>query len=455
MVGTTVLGKYRLLRSLGSGNNAEVFLAEPIRFPEYRVVVKRIHPRVVEHPKFRQLFEGEVRSMSDFDHPYAVGLVEASLDEPIGPCLIMEYVPGITLEELLLKEKRLDPHRLGRLLGYFCHALYHAHRAGIIHRDLKPANLMVVQPGTVGEWLKVMDFGFAGFAAKPHFQLAELTGEGAIYAIGTPAYVSPEMIRGDRVDTRSDLYSVGIILFEALTGWLPFNFASQDRLLRAHARDAPPRFDKLGCAFIPQAVEAVVQDALTKYPNERPQTARDLADAYGRALGVDYWATTAPQGWEPLQSLADTPPPVLHNSVNPQTVVTDEPFRVIHEFQIHIPEPMAAAKIRGFVQDFHAEVVTSDPGLIRLRVGMPPRPADLKKQSGLLGWFTATRAPAVQKGQEPVEVEFHLDRPDPARPLLHVLLTFKPVKEFPPIDHKAWHARCEKLNTLLRQYLGA
>ncbi|MBN9122740.1 MAG: protein kinase, partial [Planctomycetes bacterium] len=91
MVGKIALGKYRLLRSLGSGSNAEVFLAEPIYHPQYRVVVKRVHDHVVTHPKFRQLFEAEVRSMGNFDHPYAVGLIEASFDDPLGPCLVMEY----------------------------------------------------------------------------------------------------------------------------------------------------------------------------------------------------------------------------------------------------------------------------------------------------------------------------------------------------------------------------
>src|SRR4051812_27602496 len=176
MLGKLALGKYRLIRPLGSGSNAEVFLAESTQSPHGQVVVKRIHDHVVAHPKFRQLFEAEVRSMANFDHPYAVGLVEASLDDPIGPCLVMEYVPGVTLEVLLRQAKRIDPERAGFLLGYFCHALQAAHTAGIVHRDLKPANVMVVNPGTPQESLKVMDFGFAGFTAKPHIQLAELTG---------------------------------------------------------------------------------------------------------------------------------------------------------------------------------------------------------------------------------------------------------------------------------------
>ena len=138
MVGTMALGKYRLLRSLGAGSNAEVFLAEPLKYPEYRVVVKRIHDHVVTHPKFRQLFDAEVRSMANFHHPYAVRLLEAAADDPLGPCLVMEYVPGVTLEDVVTRERVLAPRRVGRLLGCFLHALQAAHDAGIVHRDLKP-----------------------------------------------------------------------------------------------------------------------------------------------------------------------------------------------------------------------------------------------------------------------------------------------------------------------------
>ena len=448
MVGKTALGKYRLLRSLGSGSNGEAFLAEPVKFPEYRVVVKRIHDHVVEHPKFRQLFEAEVQSMANFDHPYAVGLVEASLDDPLGPCLVMEYVPGVTLETLLALHRRLPPERAGRLLGGMCHALQAAHDAGIVHRDLKPANLMVMRPDTPEETVKVMDFGFAGFAAKPHIQLAELTGHGPIYAIGTPGYVSPEMIRGDTVDGRSDLYSVGVMLYEMLSGRLPFNYEYQDRLLAAHVKESPPRFNRIGCGFIPPAVEGVVQLLLAKYPNERQQSARELAEAYGQALGVSYWDEMIPEGWEPplAEEVEMTPAPRV---VQEPT----DPFHVIHEFEALLPDRMAAAKLRGFVDDFKAEVLASEPGLIRMRVGMPPGYVEKKTNSGIFGWFT--RTPSVPRGQEPIEVELHMEKPDPSQPRLWVTAAFRPLKDFPPRDRENWHDRCDKLHTLLRQYLGA
>ncbi len=453
MLGKVALGKYRLLRSLGSGSNGEAFLAEPLQHRQFRVVVKVIHPHVVKHERFRQLFEAEVRSMANFDHPYAVGLVEASLDDPLGPCLVMEYVPGVTLEAVLSLSKRLTPERVAWLLACLCHALEAAHDAGIVHRDLKPANLMVVNPGTPQESLKVMDFGFAEFAAKPHIQLAELTGHGPIFAMGTPAYVSPEMIRGDRVDGRSDLYSVGIMLFEMLTGTLPFNYPHQERLLAAHIKEPPPQFRKLGAGDVPAAVEGVVHLALSKYPNERPQSARELAEAFGRAIGFGpLWTESAPVGYEPVSREAepfdDDPPPAR------ALPTPTDPFHVIEAFEAFLPERLAAAKLRGFVEDFAGEVLASDPGVIRLRVGVPAGYKESKQGSGIFGWFAARR-PSVARGQEPIEIELNMEKPDPSQPRLHVTVSFRPLKDYPPTDKNHWHMRCDKLHTVLRQYLGA
>lgn len=446
MVGTTALGKYRLLRSLGAGSNAEVFLAQPLKCPDYRVVVKRVHDHVVTHPKFHQLFEAEVRSMANFAHPYAVGFLEAAVDDPIGPCLVMEYVPGITLEDLLARERVLTPERVGRLIGCFCHALQAAHDAGIVHRDLKPSNLMVLNAGALDESLKVMDFGFAGFSAKPHIQLAELTGHGPIYAIGTPGYVSPEMIRGDRVDGRSDLYSVGVILYELLTGRLPFNYNDQDRLLAAHIKESPPRFNKIGSSHLTGPLEAVVQLALSKYPNERQQTAQELASVFGQALGEDIWEITQPAGWEPMS--ADEPAEPA-----PAPRAPTDPFYVTHEFEALMPERLAAAKLRGFVDDFGGQVLASEPGVIRMRLGVPAGYKEAKEGSGIFGWLSARR-PSVPRGHEPIELELQMARPDPTQSRLCVVAAFRPLKDYPPRDPRSWQDRCDKLHAALRQYLG-
>ena len=159
-------------------------------------------------------------------------------------------------------------------------------------------------------------FRFAGFTAKPHIHLAELTGKGPIYAMGTPAYVSPEMVRGDTVDHRSDLYAVGIILYEMLSGRLPFNSNHVERLLNSHLREPPPPFAKIGFEHCPPGLEAVVQRILSKYPNERPQSAHELVDAISRVLGSvsisgkrpPRWAGNLPRRKSSLRMPADSCP---------------------------------------------------------------------------------------------------------------------------------------------------
>jgi serine/threonine protein kinase len=454
MLGKTALGKYRLLRSLGSGSNGEVYLAEPIRYPSHRVVVKRIHDHAAQHHKFRQLFEAEVRSMRNFNHPYTVRLLDASVDDPIGPCMVMEYVPGVTLETVLAGQKRLDPQRVGRLLGYLAHAMHAAHLAGIIHRDLKPANLMVLHAGEPDETIKVMDFGFAGFVARPHIQLAEITGHGPIFALGTPEYVSPEMVRGDPVDTRSDLYSVGVILFEMLTGRLPFAQAEMEQVLASHVKDSPPPFRKIGAAHLPAGIEGVVQLALAKYPNERQQTAKEIAEEFGRVLGERFWEETAPPGWEPSEHSGSYIPARTPGSQLGLIPLVD-PFRVAGDFEVAIPERLIAAKIRGFVEDVDATVLASEPGIIRLQVGQPSnyqnRPVT---ESSIFNWFKTKIKPSVPKGKEPIAVELHIEKPDPTLTRMKVSVSCGPTKEHPPYDLTLWLERCGKVQTMIRQYLG-
>jgi hypothetical protein len=297
-----------------------------------------------------------------------------------------------------------------------------------------------------------MDFGFAGFAAKPYIQLAELTGHGPIHAIGTPAYVSPEMIRGDTVDTRSDLYSVGVILYELLTGRLPFNHSSQEKLLAAHVKDSPPKFHKIGCGHVPPATEAAVQLALSKYPNERQQTAADLVADFGRGLGMNLWEMTAPVGWEPPAAAAVPPPP----PPEPRRAATADPFQVADEFEITLPERMAAAKIRGFVEDHRGLVVSSEPGVILLQLGLPDGYKPPANQgSSILRWISTVRRPSVARGQEPIEVQLQMDKPDPHLSRLRVAVDCRPVAGYPPGNLAGWRDRCDKVHTILRQYLGA
>ena len=445
-VGQTFLGKYRVRKFLGEGSNAHVFLAQSTADPNARVVVKRIKDEAAIAPRFRQFFDAEVRSMLGFHHPYVVRLLDASLDDPLGACLVLDYIPGVTLETVLQRDRILPQDRVGQLLGPLAHALYAAQAGGIVHRDLKPANLMVVDPGTDRESVRVMDFGFAGFTAKPHIQLAELTGQGPIFACGTPAYVSPEMIRGDATDARADIYSVGVMLYELLTGRLPFDYNDQEKLLSAHVRETPPRFNRVGAGHIPPVVEAAVQIALSKYPSERHQNMKELCDQFSRGVGWDCWEASLPPDFVPPEP---TRIRVSAATTSPVDVIDDR-FILSDMLEACLPEKLAAIKLRGFIEEVGGQVVESEPGLIRVRLEPPPGGADPSARSGVFSFLSGVQR-SVRRGKEPIEVSLKMEKIDANR--VAVLVDFRPMTLHMPSDPALWLERCEAYYSVLRKYI--
>ena len=239
MQGRVFLGRYETIRQIGEGGMGRVYLARQTDLGR-QVVVKVMHEHVATDPTFRERFTRETLLMARFQHPYAVTLYDASLNDPEGPCIVMEYIRGVTLDEVLRKNGTLSPGRVGRLLGQLCEVLQAAHNAGIIHRDLKPGNLMIVDADSPYELLKVMDFGLAKLITNVTPGAAAVSN--AEFAVGTPGYMCPEQARGEEMDSRGDLYSVGVILYELLTGRLPFAGKSTMDVLLSHATEEPPPF---------------------------------------------------------------------------------------------------------------------------------------------------------------------------------------------------------------------
>src|SRR5256714_5612108 len=192
MAGRMFLGRYETIKLLGEGGMGRVSLCKQTDLGR-QVVVKVMHDHIAADAKFRERFQRETLLMARFQHPYAVTLYDAKLNDPQGPCIVMEYIRGITLDTLLHRNGRLTPARVGRLLGQLCEALQAAHNLGIIHRDLKPANLMIVDADTPREKVKVMDFGLAKEIDAA--ALKKVTDTNVDFAIGTPAYICPEQVR--------------------------------------------------------------------------------------------------------------------------------------------------------------------------------------------------------------------------------------------------------------------
>jgi serine/threonine-protein kinase len=387
MLGRVFLGRYETIRLLGEGGMGRVYLARQLDL-QRQVVVKVMHDHIAADPTFRERFQRETLLMARFQHPYAVTLYDAKLDDPQGPCIVMEYIKGVTLDTLLHSNQRLDPGRVGRLLHQLCEVLQAAHNEGIVHRDLKPANLMVVDPDTPYEMIKVMDFGLAKLLG-PESKAAVTNHE---FAVGTPGYMCPEQARGEEMDHRGDLYSVGVILFELLTGQLPFAGKSTMDILLAHATEEPPSFAALGAAqLVPPAIERVVQTCLAKDAAHRPAHARELAEMYDQALAshlIQGTALTGPhpsrgsRGLTPAEpapapapaAVAPSPPapePIPVKSTTPAPVVTlvPDPLAVVHHLEAWMPEKIATYKLRGFIHDVGGELVESVPGRINVRLG--------------------------------------------------------------------------------------
>jgi serine/threonine-protein kinase len=437
MIGRVFLGRYETIRLLGEGGMGRVYLARQQDLGR-QVVVKVMHDHIAADPKFCDRFQRETLLMARFQHPFAVTLYDASLNDPQGPCIVMEYVRGVTLDALLQRNTRLTPVRVGRLLGQLCEVLQAAHTEGVVHRDLKPANLMVVDPDTPYEHIKVMDFGLAKLLGPFDPNGANITG--TEFAIGTPGYMCPEQAKGEEMDHRGDLYSVGVILYELLTGRLPFAGTSTMDVLIAHATEPPPPFLKVGAAdWVPPAIEAVVLACLAKLPTQRPANARELAERFETALAHE----------EALQQqvLPRCDPRSATRTTStlpkPPGLAAADPFTVVHEFEAWMPEKIASYKLRGFVYDAGGEVVESVPGRIRVRLGGR---GSRYIAAGVGSWFGIGRKAGL------IDLELRLQKADPGRDsLLHITVLLRPAEAASASPD--WRDRCAQIFCDLRGYL--
>jgi len=438
MVGRVFLGRYQVINLLGEGGMGKVFLARQLDL-DRQVVVKVMHDHIAADPKFRDRFKRETLLMAKFHHPYAVTLFDASLDDPQGPCIVMEYIKGIPLEELLQNNKgRMNPARIGRMLGQLCEVLQAAHHQGIIHRDLKPANLMVVDADTPYEKIKVMDFGLAKLVDPPDFNRISVTGMD--FAVGTPAYICPEQVRGEVMDHRGDLYSVGVILYELLTGHTPFEGHSSMDVLLAQATEEPPTFAEAGVDHVPASIEKVVRRCLAKDPADRPASARDLAELYQAALeGADSEEAPVVTAAEP-DTLPEMPSPLGRQA-------PDDPTAVPFQIEAWMPETIAVHKLRGFVQDAKSQVIESVPGRIRVRLGGAG--SRYRYKNPRKSWLNLTRKSGI------VEMDLYMEQSEPGKAsLLNITVHMRSKDGVPPTDEH-FRSFCSHVFVDLRGYLMA
>lgn len=280
LVGTTVADRYKVEELVGIGGMGVVYRAQHV-MTTATVALKVLKPDLaIAYPDMVESFFKEAKATVGLDHPYIIKVTDAAVTADGIPFLVMEWLNGRTLEAEIRDKGMLPLDRVATLIEQVCEALAQAHARGIVHRDLKPGNMMLVTDYKGEEAVKILDFGIAK-------AMSTTTGAKVSRAIGTLHYASPEQLMlGASIDHRSDIYSLGIILYQLLTGQVPFDADSMERMIYQHLKVEPPPLRTLR-ADLPEAVESVVLKALAKNPAERYQSATDLARALRRAISLE------------------------------------------------------------------------------------------------------------------------------------------------------------------------
>ncbi|HTV17956.1 MAG TPA: serine/threonine-protein kinase [Polyangiaceae bacterium] len=288
LIGQTLGGRYRVTALLGSGGMGAVYQAEHTALKK-TVAVKVLNQEMASHREAALRFEREAMVSARIVHPNVVSATDSGRLPDGSLYLVLEYVSGRSLRELIDAERRLPPPRALAIGAQIADALAAAHRADIVHRDLKPSNVMLLREENNSETVKVLDFGLARIAGQGQSQPGEpLTRTGSVF--GTPEYMSPEQARGEIVDHRADLYALGVILYELLSGRQPFVAPELVAILIKHIQEPPPPLP----ADVPAPIASYVMSLLDKDPKNRPDDARQVAKALRRLSPAAAYFSTAP-----------------------------------------------------------------------------------------------------------------------------------------------------------------
>ncbi|MCO6045396.1 serine/threonine protein kinase [Aeoliella sp. ICT_H6.2] len=286
------LGQYRLKQKLGSGGMGEVYLAEH-QMMKRPCAIKLIRPEKAGDSRILARFEREVRMTAKLSHWNSIDIFDYGNTSDGTFYYVMEYLPGHNIGELVEKGDGLPSARVVYLMKQVCAALSEAHGIGLVHRDIKPANIFCAYRGGEFDVAKLLDFGLA----KPTVQTEDsnLTQEGAI--TGSPLFMSPEQATGESdADARSDIYSLGAVMFYMLTGRPPFVYEQAMRVIVAHVSDDPPLVREFAPA-VPMELEEVVMRCLEKDPDDRFQSVASLRAALAEVPLVDDWTTDMAADW--------------------------------------------------------------------------------------------------------------------------------------------------------------
>ena len=299
-LGAVLQGRYKIHSRIAAGGMGVVYRGERVPFGR-AVAIKFLHAPLAADKEFLRRFDLEARAMSRLGHPHCVSVIDFGVDEG-APYMVLELAQGKTLREIM-DAGAMPPQRALHITRQLLAGLAHAHGQGIVHRDIKPANIMLGEATGTGDHVRILDFGLAKLRDIGSADVSTVQ-----IAVGTPSYMAPEQGLGKRVDARSDVYSTGVLLFELLTGQKPFVADETVDLLEMHRETPAPLLRVVAPERgFSAALEAVLQKAMAKAPDERFQTAAEMMDALA-ATPESGRPTTLPPGTVPAVGNSATIP---------------------------------------------------------------------------------------------------------------------------------------------------
>jgi serine/threonine protein kinase len=340
LLGQTLAGKYRVEKLIKRGGMGAVYQGKHVLMDK-RVAIKVLRPALAVDDDVVARFSREAKAASRISNPHAVSVTDFGESENGIVFLVMEYLEGRTLKEIIRSEGAMPLTRVVEIIRQVTGALDAAHAQGVVHRDLKSDNIMVSQTNG-GDWAKVLDFGIAKIQQSASVKDPDITAPNLV--IGTPQYMSPEQCSQTQpLDARSDIYSLGVIIYEMLAGRVPFTGESPTMIMMQHVQDPPPSVLATR-PDLPPALDGVITRALAKVPGDRFQTVGELFAALSTAAGEDLVA--APRSLETIVSVPvspavddedeetvvrprETPQYAPLPAVTPEEIASFSPWRII------------------------------------------------------------------------------------------------------------------------------
>jgi eukaryotic-like serine/threonine-protein kinase len=294
LVGATIAGKYKIVSLLGEGGMGCVYVGEQLMGSAVRkVAIKTLHSHLSMDPQIRARFTRECGTVAQLEHPNTIQVFDFGTTEAGLLYIVMEFIQGKSVAEILEKEGPMPAERVLRIMEQVCGSLEEAHSHGIVHRDLKPDNVVICDKPGRKDWVEVLDFGIAKRSSETDPNEAKLTQQGMV--LGTPPYMSPEQFTGQPIGATSDIYSLGIMTYEMLTGRLPFAGNTAWELASQHMTARPPPLEtQPNGALLPPGMREAIMRCLEKAPEARFATVTQFYEGL-RATGSASAMQEAPQ----------------------------------------------------------------------------------------------------------------------------------------------------------------